>query len=357
MKKLKVAILGQGRSGWKIHGAAMLKAPDKFETAAIVDPIESRRQKAAVRYGKNIDVYKDYREMLGRDDIDLVINATPSHLHVEITKDLLEHGFCVLCDKPVASKSADVRMLIETAKENNVGFYVFQQSRFAAYFTEIRRIIDSGVLGEIIQVSISFNGFSRRWDWQTVQAFNGGNLLNTGPHPVDQALQLYGEGVPQVKCFMNRVNTFGDAEDYVKLILWGPGKPVIDLEISSCKAYNPFLYNIQGSRGGLSATAEKINYKYFRLDECQPQKLMKEPLEDEMGEPAYCFETLKWHEEEWTFEAEKFGTFADMTGKYYDMLHGHITEGKELTVTAGQVEKQIRVIEECHRQNPMDRFA
>ncbi len=357
MKKLNVAILGQGRSGWKIHGKAMLSANEMFETKAIVDPLKERRDKVAARYGKNIDTYADYTEILDRADIDLVINATPSHLHVETTKALMEHGFNVLCDKPLARRESEVQLLIDTAKANNVGFYIFQQSRFAAFFTEIRKIIDSGKLGRIIQISISYSGFARRWDWQTVQAFNGGSLLNTGPHPMDQALQLFGEGEPEVKCFMDRVNTFGDAEDYVKVILSGKGKPVIDIEISSCKPYNHDTYNIQGSNGGLTASTSKITYKYFKPEECQDQHLIKTPLDDAEGEPAYCSEDLKLYEEEWELKSEEYGTFADMTGSFYKMLHKHITEGGELVVTPEQVKKQIRVIEECHRQNQLDRFA
>ena len=89
----------------------------------------------------------------------------------------------------------------------------------------MQKVIRSGVLGRIVQISISFSGFARRWDWQTLQDCNGGNLLNTGPHPLDQALALFGEGMPKVACYMDRANTWGDAEDYVKLILSGEGHP------------------------------------------------------------------------------------------------------------------------------------
>lgn len=357
MKKLRVAIIGQGRSGWKIHGAALKNDQERFEIVAVVDSIQDRLDLVPSRYGKNIDTYTDYKEILSRDDIDLVVNASFSHMHVDTTKDLLENGFNVLCEKPVARKGEEVRMLKETAKKNDVGFYVFQQSRFASYFTEINKIIDSGVLGRIIQISISFSGFARRWDWQTVQSYNGGNLLNTGPHPMDQALQLFGEGMPKVTCFMDRVNTFGDAEDYVKVILSGENKPVIDIEISSCKPYNPFMYNIQGQNGGLTATADKITYKYFKPEEVAHQELIKQPLKTEEGDPAYCSEELKWYEHVVELNTEKYGTFADMTGKYYDMLYNHMTQNGELTVTAQQVERQVKVIEECHRQNPLSRFA
>lgn len=77
----------------------------------------------------------------------------------------------------------------------------------------------------MVQASIAYNNFARRWDWQTLKRNNGGNLLNTGPHPVDQALQLFGKDkMPAITCSMDRANTAGDAEDYVKLVIHGAGR-------------------------------------------------------------------------------------------------------------------------------------
>jgi predicted dehydrogenase len=356
MRQLRVAIIGQGRSGWKIHGVNFIQQRDMYKVAAVVDPMQKRRDNARELYGEDIDTYSDHSGLFGRKDIDIVVNAAPSHLHFEITKELLENGFDVLCDKPLVAKSKEADILIKTAEDNNRLFTIFQQSRYAAYFRKIKSIVDSGVLGRIIQIGISFSGYARRWDWQTLQAYNGGNLLNTGPHPLDQALVLFGEGMPDIKCFMDRVNTYGDAEDYVKLILSGKGKPVIDIEISSCQAYNPYTYCIQGSRGGLKATMERVDYKYFIPEENDMRKLMTQPLEDEKGEPAYCFETLKWHENTWEHEPEEYGTFAGMTRDFYVMLYEHIVNNGPLEVTPMQVRRQIAVIEECHRQNPMERM-
>jgi len=115
---------------------------------------------------------------------------------------------------------------------------------------QVQKVIKSGVLGRIVQISIAFNGFSRRWDWQTMQSRNGGNLANTGPHPLDQALQLFGKGMPKVTCYMDHTdNSLGDAEDHVKVLLSGRGHPTIDLEVSSCCAYPCFVYNVYGTRG------------------------------------------------------------------------------------------------------------
>jgi scyllo-inositol 2-dehydrogenase (NADP+) len=354
MKQLRVCILGQGRSGRDIHGRFLMTAQDKFKIVAIVDPLEERRQRAEKEYG--CTSFSDYRSILGRDDLDLVVNATPSHLHVPITLDLLNNRFNVLCEKPLARRVDEVDQLIAAAQKSGRTLAIFQQSRYAPYFRQVRKVIDSGLLGRIVQISIAFNGFARRWDWQCIQANNGGNLLNTGPHPLDQALRLFGsDEMPNVTCFMDRANTFGDAEDYVKLILHGTGRPLIDLEISSCCAYPSFTYNVQGTRGGLKGTMTHIDWRYFRPEEAPEQQLITSPLVKADGTPSYCQEKLTWYEESWDVPEEQRDLFSTISGGFYNMLYKALTEGAPLEITPQQVRQQIAVIEECHRQNPLSR--
>jgi predicted dehydrogenase len=354
MRELKLAIIGQGRSGFSIHGAFFIENKDKFQVVAIVDKIEKRRLLAKGRYGDDVLAFEDYRDLF-KLDLDFVVNSSYSYQHYSITKDLLEHGFNVLCEKPFCRTSEEVQTLIDTAKKYNRKLMVFQNSRYASYFRKIKEIVDSGVLGEIIQISIDFSGYARRWDWQTLQSYNGGNLYNTGPHPMDQALVLYGDGYPDVKAFMKRVNTFGDAEDYVKVLLYGENKPVIDLEITSCQGYKPYTYNIQASRGALNASMTHIDYKYFIPEECEKQELKISFDKPGTDTPSYCAENLQWHEFQWDDAPEVYGTFKGMTGGFYNMLYDHIVSGTELTVTPEQVKRQIAVIEECHRQNPLSK--
>ena len=81
MKKLRVAIIGQGRSGKNIHGA-FFRGPlnEKFEVVAIVDKDPARREQAPNLYPGCV-AYESYTELFGRDDIDLVVNSTYSELH------------------------------------------------------------------------------------------------------------------------------------------------------------------------------------------------------------------------------------------------------------------------------------
>lgn len=350
MKKLNVAIIGQGRSGRDIHGAFFRSdANDRCSVVAVVDQLEERRQRAREEYG--CDVFADYRELYGRRDIDLVVNSTFSHLHYPVTMDLLTHGMNVVVEKPFSAHVEECEAMIRAAKEHNVMLCVFQQSHFAPFYRRIREIMASGVLGRPVQISIHYSGFSRRWDWQCSQRFYGGSLLNTGPHPVEQALDILDmDELPQIVSRLDRANTYGDAEDYCKLLLLAPGKPVMDVEISSCDAKNDYTYKIQGTRGTLKATLSHISYKYFIAEDEPDHRLTFEPICTEDGFPAYCSEKLHWHE----VEEDITGTAFDSAVKtYYDMIYDHLVNGSPLIIKPEKIKQVIEVMEEVHRQNPM----
>ena len=350
MKKLRVAIIGQGRSGRDIHGHFFLSdANEKYEVVAVVDEMEKRRVRAKKEFG--CDVYASHRELYARKDIDLVVNSTFSHMHYPVTMDLLTHGFNVVVEKPFSAHAEECDAMIRAAKENNVMLCIFQQSHFAPYYRRIHEIIESGVLGRLVQISIHFSGFARRWDWQCSQRYYGGSLRNTGPHPMEQALDLLdSDEMPTVVSRLDRANSFGDAEDYCKVLLMMPGKPVIDVEISSCDAYNDYNYNIQGTRGSLRATLSHIQYQYFCENEAPEQTFTLEPLEKEDETPAYCREQLEWHK----FEEDLTGSAFDVgTKTYYDMIYDHIVNGKPLVIKPEKIRQQIAIMEEVHRQNPM----
>ena len=353
MKQMKVGIVGQGRSGRDIHGV-YLKDSEKYRIAAVAELLEERRNRAQTEYG--YDVYSDYRNLFERQDLDLIVNATPSHLHTAVSLEFLGKGFNVLCEKPVAVKVEDVDRLESAVERSEKIFAVFQNTRYVPYFKKVKEIVNSGVLGRLVQISIAFSSFGRRWDWQTLQEFNGGSLHNTGPHPVDGALQLWSLGtdiMPEVTCYMDHVNTWGDAEDYVKLILHAKGQPVVDIEISSCCAYSPLVINIHGSCGGLKALREHVEWKYFKPSEAPKQHLIRTPLFTAEGTPSYCTEGLKWYEEAWDLpeEEKKFSWSRTGAKGYYEALYKSLAEGIPAEVTLKQVRQQIRIMEECRRQN------
>lgn len=353
MRKIRVGIIGQGRSGRNIHSASLErpKMRDRFEVVAVCDLIEERcNESCEVHSG--CKAYTDYREMLKDKSIELIVNASQSPDHVDISIEALEAGFAVLSEKPLARHVADVDRLAEAVKRTGNFFAVFQQSRFAPTFRKVKEVMDSGVLGRIVMVKVAFNGFARRWDWQTIQDMCAGNLLNTGPHPLDQALQLMGDVDPdKIVCVMDRANTWGDAEDHVKLLMTKAGYPTIDLEISSCSMFNPYVYMVYGTNGCLSGDHTKLDWRWFDPEEAPEHELVREPMEGR----AYCSEKLDFYNASWTSSEEGTG-FNSRVEKLYFNLYDAMVNGKPLEVTLDQVRRQIAVIEECHRQNPLSKL-
>lgn len=353
MKKLNVGIIGLGRSGYDIHGAVLSRLPRQFRIVAVADPWLARRDLARARFGG--EAYKDHHALLERADLDLVVNASPSHLHVPITLDLFKAGHNVLVEKPLARTVRDVDRLRQAARKAGKVLAVFQQSRYAPYFRQVRKVIDSGVLGRIVQINICFSGFARRWDQQTMTATDGGNLLNTGPHPLDQALRLMDlplDTIPEVFCCMDAAHFTGGAEGHVNLTMRASGAPIVDLEISSCKAYPTPLYQVFGTQGGLKAGTHDAEWRYFDPARAPRRRATRIPIHNADNSPAYCTETLRWHTRHWKLPAAQADYFTVMGMSFYRMLYCHLTEGAPLEITPEQVRQQIAVIAECHRQNP-----
>ena len=110
MAPLRVGVLGQGRSGLDIHCRWFKQVPRKFRIIAISDLLTDRRRRAQEELG--CDVYKDYDKLLARDDLDLVVNSLPSHMHPSVTIAALQNGHHVVCEKPLARSIAELDGMI-----------------------------------------------------------------------------------------------------------------------------------------------------------------------------------------------------------------------------------------------------
>ena len=352
MKKLKVAIIGQGRSGRDIHGAYFNGGLNNlYEVAYVVEWDPERRERALKEY-PGCRVFCEYTELFDFEDIDLVVNSTYSNTHYSVTLDLLNHGFNVLVEKPFARNYYECQNLIKAAKDNGVVLAVFQQTFFAPYYVFAKELADSGKLGKIEHISISYNNLVRRWDWQTLQSRVAGSLYNTGPHPVGMALGFLDfDKCAEVK-FSRLVNMLasGDAEDYAKLIITAPDKAVIDIEINPADAFPGKHLKISGTRGTFVTDMKSYEMKYIVDGENPERPVVFGALKNEEGLPAYCSEKLITHEESGKFD----GTAFDVgTAKLYEMVYYAITEGKEMSVTPEMAAQIINVIETAHAANPM----
>lgn len=353
MNKLNIAIIGQGRSGKDIHGLYYRSDDNVYFTVKYVVEADERRRRISEGIYPDCQTFSDYRALFAFDDIDLVVNASYSDQHFAITKDLLEHGLNVMVEKPLARNRYECDVLINLAKEKGVFLTAFQQSFFAPYYLKAKEIIRSGVLGELKQVSIAYSGFSRRWDWQTLQKRMAGNIYNTGPHPIGLALG-YLDFDPHVKVAYSKLGqalTFGDADDFAKIILEAPNKPIVDLEIHSNDAYTEWNLMLLGSRGTLMADLGSYKMMYI-VDGENPDRTVSDTfIQAENGDPLYCSEQLKKHEESGTFDEQ--AVFTGCVADFYQELYFAITEHRPVSVPVEVARDIVSIIDKVHADNPL----
>lgn len=353
MKKLNLAIIGQGRSGKDIHGLFYRSEDNIYYNVKYVVDEDAHRRSVAEEIYPGCVTFADYRELLGLSDIDLVVNASYSEMHYPITRELLKNGFNVLVEKPFARNRYECDDLIKTAKDNGVLLSVFQQTFFAPFYLKARQTLESGVLGDIKQIDISYNGFARRWDWQTLQKRLAGGIYNTGPHPIGLALGFldFDKNARVVYSELGTALTSGDSDDYAKILIKAPNKPLIDVEICSNDAYHASTLKILGTKGTYRSTTGEYDLTYI-VDGENPERPVQETfLQNENGDPIFCGEELIKHVE--SGELDAGAVFTKAVAEVYSDIYFALTEGRAMRITPEMAAEIIAVIDKVHCDNPL----
>jgi len=338
---INIAVAGLGRTGWRNHLLNLKHLQDQFRIMAVADSMVSRREEAIKEFGCN--AYPELSQMLAEEKPGWVVIATPTFLHREQTILALEQGWNVICEKPVAPNPADAREMMACSKRTGQWLTVFQPSRYAPDFVKVLSVIESGVLGHVFQIRSCWNGFNRRWDWQTLRKNGGGNLNNTGPHPLYQMLQLFGPEKPVVACHIDRFISVGDADDHVKILMRGKNSPTIDLEVSSVDGVGDMRWKIQGTQGALSGTSEKLSWKYYNPADLPEREVDEAPTADR----GYHSEKFVWEFGEWTKPEELEPPHL----MYYRDLYEQITAGRAPRVSIEDAVRVAEVSEACRAES------
>ena len=227
---------------------------------------------------------------------------------------------------------------------------MFQQTFGAPFYPFAKELAASGKLGKILQVDLCYNGFARRWDWQTLLKKCAGGLYNTGPHPVGIALGFldFDENTQLIYSKLDTALTSGDGDDYAKLLLTAPGKPVVDVEIISADAYTKHNLQLIGTRGTFRCTPKSYEMTYIVDGENEERPVQETFLSDAENKPIFCSEKLIKHTEEGTFDGDAFNIG---TAELYKQIYYRITEGTPMTITAEMAARIVGVIEAAHAAN------
>ena len=191
MDKVRIGIIGCGGIANAKHMPS-LKKISQVEMVAFCDIIRERAEKAAKEYGTpDAAVYTDYKELIARDDIDVVHVLTPNKQHSFITVDALEAGKHVMCEKPMAINSAEAKKMLDAAKRTGKKLTIGYQSRFRPDSMYLKKMCEAGELGEIYYAKAQ--AVRRRavptWGvFLDAENQGGGPLIDIGTHALDLTL-------------------------------------------------------------------------------------------------------------------------------------------------------------------------
>ncbi|RAU45748.1 MULTISPECIES: Gfo/Idh/MocA family oxidoreductase [unclassified Pseudomonas] len=183
---MKIGLIGYGKGGRFFHAPLLASLPGAT-FAGVVTASAERRQQLSQDY-PNVPAFDSLADMVAAG-IDAVVISTPLASRCALILEAIELGVAVVSDKPFAPSASEAQALVDAAERRGVLLSVYQNRRWDSDFLTVRKLIDQGVLGDIVR----FESRVERYSPASVGKLSGGGILrDLGSHLVDQAVLLFG---------------------------------------------------------------------------------------------------------------------------------------------------------------------
>lgn len=340
-KIINTAVIGFGLSG-KVFHAPFLHMHPGFRLKAVVE----RHGNSALEVYPDIEIIKDYRQLLEDPSIDLIAVCTPNIHHFEMVKAILEAGKNVIVEKPFMPTSKEADEIIDLANSKGLHVFVYQNRRWDGDFQTIRKLLSSTLLGKIQYYEAHFDRFSpqrSRAAWRDEELPGSGILFDLGSHLIDQVVCLFGNP-DTIKATIEKQREGSMVDDYFEVELnYANHKAVVT---AGMLVEKPELrYIINGRKG---------SYVKYGID---PQEsALKEgkwPGEGEWGQETF---------ENWgitTFVNNDLyfdGSVETEAGNYmgfFDNVYDVLVNNAEMAVKPEEARDVIRIIELAFESSEM----
>jgi predicted dehydrogenase len=216
-KVIKTGVCSYGMSGQVFH-APFLHVNPGFEFTAVV---ERSKNLAQERY-PDVKVYRSLEEMLADKSLELIVVNTPNYTHYEYAKAALEAGKNVIVEKPFTVHAGEGKELAALAKSKGLLLSVYHNRRYDSDYKVVRKIIESGVLGDVLEAEIHYDRFKEELSYKKHKEVGGpgtGALYDLGSHLIDQVLTIF--GMPKaVWADIRVIRKDSVVDDYFELVLY-----------------------------------------------------------------------------------------------------------------------------------------
>lgn len=277
MSAVRAAVIGLG---WgQIHIDALRRVKN-VEVVAVCDNDAAR----ADLVGKNAkipQIYRNYEDLLARDDIDLVSIATPPATQKEIALKTIFAKKTMLCESPVGLNFKEAQALFDTAQQRTVKNAIGFQTRYLPSYAYAKELIDEEYLGKFLRATINFTA-AQPWgingNWAADEKRGGGLLMNVAVHFIDALQWWFGpvesvmaeretmfsevrRQVQQGKELKTEKFTATGDDTFVSLVRFEKGGTAILNFISGARHDAGWSINLYGSRATLVITSGTLSGK------------------------------------------------------------------------------------------------
>ncbi|ACL69878.1 Gfo/Idh/MocA family protein [Halothermothrix orenii] len=202
MKKLRMGIIGAGMAFERLHYPAYRKLTDKFEIVAIADKNTDRLKQWKEKLGLNErDIYRDFRDMITRPDLDAFDIMVPIEINYETTEAVAEAGKPIICEKPLGATREQIEAARNLVDRYEIPIMIAENFRYNEENNIIRDLIRTKEIGEVhyfIQNRvINFpedmlkNKFAAT-EWRQHPEYPGGTFMDTAIHDIAALRHIFG---------------------------------------------------------------------------------------------------------------------------------------------------------------------
>ncbi len=332
--KLVLAYIGNGKSANRYHIPYVLQRQDNFTVKTIFSPrihhdVWARLD--GVYYTENPE------DVFGAPEIDLVVVSTQMSLHYEYTKRALESGKHCLCEKPFMETKAQAQELFDLAEKKGLYCSAYQNRRYDSDFLTVQKVIESGKLGELLEVEMHYDYYRPEVPEKAVFSPYSSYLYGHGCHTLDQVISYFGKpnGIRyDVRQLLGqgRMNDYFDIDLYYKTMK-------VSVKSSYFRVKSRPRFVVYGKRGMFVKETEDRQEEHL--------KLFYMPGQPGFGldEPRH-YGVLTYYDQDGGFHEEKVSSLAGDYGRVYDDIYECIVNGKEPVIKSWQTLFQMEMLEE-----------
>lgn len=330
---LTIGYIGNGKSTNRYHLPFVLQRKDKIRVKTIYrrNPLHDTWQKI-----DGVHYTDDLQELLNDPEIDMICVCTSTQ-HFEYAKMVLEHGKHCLVEKPFTDTYEQAKTLFDLAKERGLIVQAYQNRRFDSDFLTVQKVIESGVLGELLEMEMHFDYYRPEIPEKASANPYGSYLYGHGCHTLDQVISYFG-APDRVHYDVRQLLGPGRYNDYFDLDLYY-GTLKVSVKSSYFRVKERPSFVVYGKKGCFEKARKDRQEEHLKLFYLPDHSDFGQDLPEHYGILAYYGSENVYHE-------EKVPSVPGDYGRIYDGMYQSIIEGQEKIVKDEETLLQLKMLEE-----------